>query len=112
MRFATLTAAALIVLVATQGRLRWIYLAGLVLLIAVQSVITHAMIQPDDLARLDPVNKTFFVLFAAWIFGAAAAQLFARGSSQGGGALTRLIGYATILVWITGAAAGRWIAFA
>lgn len=110
--FHLLTAAALIVLVATQGRLRWIYLAGLLAMIAVQSFITHAMIQPDDLARLDPVNKTFFVLFAVWIFGAAALQLFARGADRDSGPLARLIGYATILVWITGAAAGRWIAFA
>lgn len=110
--FHLLTAAALIVLVAARGRLRWIYLAGLLALIAVQSFITHAMIQPDDLARLDPVNKTFFVLFSLWIFGAAAAQLFAPAAGRAGGPLARLIGYATILVWVAGAAAGRWIAFA
>lgn len=110
--FHVLTAAALIVLAAARGRLRWIYLAGLVLMIAVQSFITHAMIQPDDLAKLDPVNKIFFVLFSLWIFGAAAVQLFARGTDRDSGPLARLIGYATILVWIAGAAAGRWIAFA
>jgi uncharacterized protein DUF6644 len=110
--FHMLTAAALIVLVATRGRLRWIYLAGLTLMIAVQEYITHAMIQPDDLAKLDPVNKTFFGLFSVWIFGAALIQLFAAGRGREGGPLTKIIGYATILVWITGAAAGRWIAFA
>ena len=110
--FHLLTAAALVVLVAARGRLRWIYLAGLLGLIAVQQVITHAMIQPDDLNRLDPVNKAFFVLFSLWIAGAAAAQLFATGGERQDGALRRLIGYATILVWVTGAAAGRWIAFA
>jgi len=109
--FHLLTAAALIVLVAARGRLRWIYLAGLLALIAVQQFITHAMIQPDDLGRLDPVNKAFFVLFTLWIAGSAAAQLFA-GRGADGGAMRRLIGYATILVWVTGAAAGRWIAFA
>ncbi|MFC3069087.1 DUF6644 family protein [Phenylobacterium soli] len=111
--FHVLTAAALLVLAVTRGRLRWIYLAGLLALIAVQSFITHAMIQPDDLARLDPVNKTFFVLFSVWIFGAAAVQLFARrADGDTAGPLAKAIGYATILVWITGAAAGRWIAFA
>ena len=110
--FHVLTAAALLVLIATQGRQRWIYLAGLLLLIAVQSFITHGLIQPDDLARLDPVNKAFFGLFAAWIFGAAAIQLFAPVAGRDSTPVARLIGYVTILVWVTAAAAGRWIAFA
>lgn len=109
--FHLLTAAALIVLIAVQGRLRWIYLGGLALLIAVQEVITHAMVQPDDLARLDPINKAFFGLFSLWIAGAALVQLFTP-RNEAAGALRKLIGYATILVWVTGAAAGRWIAFA
>lgn len=110
--FHVLTAAALIVAIALTGRLRWIYLAGLVLLIAVQQFLTHVTIQPDDLAKLDPVNKTFFVLYSAWIFGAAAVQLFAKGRGSEAGALAKLIAYATILIWVVGAAAGRWIAFA
>lgn len=109
--FHLLTAAALIVLIAVQGRLRWIYLGGLALLIAVQEVITHAMVEPDDLARLDPINKAFFGLFSLWIAGAALVQLFVP-RNEAAGALRKLIGYATILVWVTGAAAGRWIAFA
>jgi len=107
-----LTAAALIVLIATRARIRWIYLGGLVLLIAIQQVITHGMIQPDDIAKLDPVNKVFFWVFSVWIFGCAALQMFVTGRAQGEGAFAKLIGYATILVWVTGAAAGRWIAFA
>jgi hypothetical protein len=110
--FHVLTAAALIVLIALTGRLRWIYLAGLVVLIAAHQYLTHATIQPDDLAKLDPVNKTFFVLYSVWIFGAAAVQLFAKGRGAEAGPLAKLIAYATILVWVVGAAAGRWIAFA
>jgi hypothetical protein len=110
--FHVLTAVALVVLAATRGRLRWIYLAGLLVLIAVQSYITHVMIQPDDLAKLDPVNKTFFALFAVWILGAAAIRLVGFSRAKGAGLLAQAIGYATILVWVTGAAAGRWIAFA
>jgi hypothetical protein len=110
--FHVLTAAALVVLIALTGRLRWIYLAGLLVLIAVQQYLTHATIQPDDLAKLDPVNKTFFVLYSVWIFGAAAVQLFAKGRGRETGPLAKLIAYATILVWVVGAAAGRWIAFA
>jgi hypothetical protein len=110
--FHVLTAAALIVAIATRARVRWIYLGGLVLLIAIQQFITHGMIQPDDIAKLDPVNKVFFWVFSAWIFGCAALQLFVTGRAQGAGTFAKLIGYATILVWVTAAAAGRWIAFA
>ncbi|MDB5494152.1 MAG: hypothetical protein JWP86_1489, partial [Phenylobacterium sp.] len=74
--FHVLSAAALIVLIATPGRLRWIYLGGLILLIAIQQFITHGMIQADDIARLDPVNKAFAWIFAAWIFGCALLQIF------------------------------------
>ena len=107
-----ITAAALVVLIATQGRLRWIYLVGLLALIGVQEGITHLMYQPDDIAHLDPVNKVFTWLFSLWIVGLGLVQLFRAGQGREGGPLTKLIGYATILVWITGAAAGRWIAFA
>jgi len=110
--FHVLSAAALIVLIALTGRLRWIYLAGLIVLIAVQQLLTHVGVQPDDLAKLDPVNKTFFVLYTLWIFGAAAIQLFVRERAAEAGAVAKLIAYATILVWVVGAAAGRWIAFA
>lgn len=110
--FHVLSAAALIVLIASQGRLRWIYLGGLILLIAIQQFITHGLIQPDDIAKLDPVNKTFAWIFAVWIFGLAAVQLFVTSRDRHEGVLAKLIGYATILVWVTGAAAGRWIAFA
>lgn len=107
-----LTAAGLIVLIATRGRLRWSYLAGLLLIFAAQQWITHVTYQPDDLDHLDPVNKVFTWLYAIWISGAGLVQLYAAGRGREGGPLTRLIGYATILVWVTGAAAGRWIAFA
>jgi hypothetical protein len=110
--FHVLSAAALIVLIALTGRLRWIYLAGLVGLIAVQQFLTHVGVQPDDLAKLDPLNKTFFVLYSLWIFGAAAVQLFLKQRVAEAGAVAKLIAYATILVWVLGAAAGRWIAFA
>jgi hypothetical protein len=110
--FHLLTAAALIVTIALTGRLRWIYLAGLVALIAVQQVMTHVGVQPDDLAKLDPINKTFFGLYSLWIFGAAALQLFTKGRGAEAGPVAKLIAYATILVWVIGAAAGRWIAFA
>lgn len=110
--FHIITAAALLVLFVTQGRLRLVYLAVLGALIVTQFVGTHILIKPDDYAHLTPVNKVFAGVFTAWIVGCALVQLFRTGRGAEGGPLTKIIGYATILVWIMGAAAGRWIAFA
>jgi hypothetical protein len=110
--FHVITAGALIALFATRGRLRWIYLVVLLAMIVAQWVATHIVIKPDDYAALTPVNIGFAWTFATWIVGCALAQLFAARGGEPGGPLTRLIGYVTILVWVTGAAAGRWIAFA
>lgn len=110
--FHVIFAGALVVLFATRGPIRWIYLVGLLALVVAQWVGTHIVIKPDDYERLDPVNMTFGWIFAAWIIGAALVQLFVAGRAPDGGRLTRLIGYVTILVWVAGAAAGRWIAFA
>ena len=110
--FHLLTAAALIVLFVLPGRIKWIYLGGLVLLVIAQTVGSHIVVHQDDFARLDPTNKTFAVLFALWIFGFAGYQLVGDKTGLETRPLTKLIGYLTILVWIVAAAAGRWIAFA
>jgi len=110
--FHLITAAALLVLFVTPGRTRWVYLGVLTALIVAQFVGTHIVVKPDDFARLTPVNKAFAGLFTTWIVGCALFQLFRAGRGEAGGPLTKLVGYATILVWIMGAAAGRWIAFA
>lgn len=107
-----ITAAALVVLFVTRGRLRWTYLGVLIAMIIAQFVNTHILIKPDDYDHLNPVNKIWTALFTAWIFGVALFQLFRAGRDEAGGPLTKFIAYATILVWIMGAAAGRWIAFA
>jgi len=107
-----LTAAALVVLFVTRGLTRIVYAAGLAALVAIQFVTTHVVIKPDDFTRLDPANKVFFAVFAAWILGAAAVQLVSAGRGQNGGPFTKAMAYAAILVWVTTAAAGRWIAFA
>jgi hypothetical protein len=106
-----ITAAALVVLIAARGRLRWIYLIGLVALIAVQQGITHGVYQGDDIAHLDPVNKVFTWLYAIWIVGAGLVRLLLTRREERQGAYVQLIAWSGILVWMTGAAAGRWIAF-
>jgi hypothetical protein len=109
--FHVLTATALIVLFVTPGRVRWIFLAGLLLLLAAQTVGTHFVVKQDDFVRLDPTNKAFAAAFAVWILGFAAYQLFGVKGGPESRPLTRAIGYTSILVWIVAAAAGRWIPF-
>jgi len=110
--FHIISAAALIVLVAVKGRARLVYLGVLIPMVVLQFLWTHLLVKPHDYARLNPVNITFAWLFSAWIVGTALVQLFRAGRGTEGGPLTKIIGYAAILVWVTAAAAGRWIAFA
>jgi len=105
-----ITAAALILVPVTRGRVRWTYMAGMVVLIVAQFVHTHFVIKADDYAHLNPVNKAYTVAYAVWIVGTALTTLF-RGDGEEGGPLTKLVAYSTMLVWVLGAAAGRWIAF-
>jgi hypothetical protein len=108
-----LTAAALIVLFVTPGRARWVYLAGLLAILLSMYVTTHVIIPTDDLKRADPANVALAWIAAAWIFGMAGWRLFnSRGEVMGDAIFAKAVGYATILIWVTGAAAGRWIAFA
>ena len=105
-----ITAAALILLPVTKGRVRWSYVAALSVLIVAQFVHTHIVIKPDDSDHLNPVNKTYTALYVALIVGTALTTLF-RGRGDAGGPLAKLVAYSAMLVWVLGAAAGRWIAF-
>jgi hypothetical protein len=105
-----ITAVALILVPVTRGRLRLGYLAGLAALIVAQFVHTHFVLKPDDYAHLDPVNKVYTWLYMVWLLGTGLITLF-RGKGEEGGPLTKLMAYSTMLVWVLGAAAGRWIAF-
>jgi hypothetical protein len=107
-----IAAGALIVAYVTRGLTRIIYLAGLTILVVVHQVATHVVIKPEEFERLDPANKTFAWIFVAWIVGAAAVQVISQGRGQEGGPFLRALAYAAILVWVTTAAAGRWLAFA
>jgi hypothetical protein len=109
----TIIAAALIVLFVTKGLTRIVYLVGLLGLMATQLAIHQVIFKPDDYAHLDPANKIMILVYLAWILAAAAVQIVSSGRSQSGaGAATKALAYAAILVWVTTAAAGRWIAFA
>lgn len=106
-------AGALLVLFVTRGLTRIIYLAGLVALMVTQAALHHVIYKPDDYAHLDPANKIMILVYLALILAAAGLQIVSSGrGSQGAGPAVKALAYASILVWVTTAAAGRWIAFA
>ena len=107
-----ISAAALIVLFATRGLTRIIYLGVMLVMIAAQQVLTHVVYKYDDYAHLDPVNKGFAWGFVAVILGFGIIQAVASGRSQSAGPFVKLMAFAAILVWVMTAAAGRWLAFA
>ena len=102
-------ASGLLLAVALSGRTRWVYLIGLMAMVVAQQVVTHAFIGPDDFAALDPVNTAFTCVEAAWILAFLARLVAVR--KQGTGRASRLVGSVTLLIWVTVAVAGRWIAF-
>lgn len=105
-------AGALVVFVATRGKARWVYTIGLALILIAQQIITHVMItDPYDIERLDPANIWFTRAEGLWVILFAAYQIFGAKAPDSP-RLTRLVGYSTLLVWVTVAAAGRWIAYA
>lgn len=111
--FHIITAASLIVLFVLRGRLRWIYVGGVAVIALMFWSATHVFIPTDDLKHTDPVNVGLAWLLAVWIVGCALTQLYLNRKAEPlNGLLPKLVGYAVILVWICGAAAGRWIAFA
>ena len=106
-------AAALLVLFVTRGLTRIIYLAALLALMATQVAIHHVIYKPDDYAHLDPANKIMILVYLALILAAAGVQIVSSGrGAQGAGPAAKALAYVAILVWVTTAAAGRWIAFA
>jgi hypothetical protein len=108
-----ITAAALLVLFVTRGLTRIVYLVGLVILTATHVAIHHLIYKPDDYAHLDPANKIMILVYLALILAAAGVQIVSSGRGpQGAGPATKAFAYLSILVWVTTAAAGRWIAFA
>jgi len=105
-------AAGLIVAYVTRGLTRIVYFSGAVLMIVGQQIMTHIVFKADDYASLDPTNIAFAWGFVAWILGAATLHAVASGRGPHGGAFIKTMAFASILVWVMTAAAGRWLAFA
>src|SRR5690606_6705415 len=107
--FHVLTAAGLIVALAVKGRMRLIYLAGTGLIAAVQFAVTHFVIGLEDLERADPFNIGFAWVLSLWLLGWAVFGATQRGTATTS-APVRAAAYVGILIWVSAAAAGRWIA--
>ena len=106
-----LSATVLIVFLLTQGRLRWVFVGVVVVLLAAQLLVAHGV--PEfDLTKLDPINVGFAWAIGVWTLSVALFHMFVIDRVNGPSPVTKLVGYVSILVWVTAAAAGRWIAFA
>ncbi len=107
-----LTAATLVVLAAVGGRARWVFASGVLVIVGAMYLATHVFIAPDDLAHADAANVLLSCLLGVWVVGFALHRGARSVRRAQGGGLTQAVGYGCILVWVTAAAAGRWIAFA
>lgn len=111
--FHVILAGSLIAFMALQGKMRWIYASVLLLIVVAWQIVTHVVVTPGEtteaIAAFDMANKTFMWLSAIWVFGFATANILGKSAPKDSNALSRLIGYATILVWVTVGAGGRWI---
>ena len=110
--FHILTATILVLLFVMRGTARWVFGAGVAVILAAFYLATHVIIPADDLAKSDPANLTIAWILFAWIFGNIVFNLLRGWSDQADAKLSKVVGYAVILVWVTAGAAGRWIAFA
>ena len=115
-----ITAGGFIVAAATKGKLRWTFLGVLAVGMAIYQIVTHTAVNP--MMDGGPFSKPLFLainmwagrLAALWVFGVGAYQIWQTrtGDREAAGALAQITAYASILIWITVAMGGRWIAFA
>ena len=80
----------------------------------VWQVYTHTLVHeadPDTPAMLAYIaaNRTFMWLSALTIGGCAVINILGATAPKDSTGLARLVGYTTILVWVTVGAGGRWI---
>ncbi|MCX8498830.1 MAG: hypothetical protein ORN25_05640, partial [Caulobacteraceae bacterium] len=95
-----------------QGRARWIYGAGCLAILAAMSVATNLVFKPEDMASIDMANLVLSGLWFLWVLAFATVRGRAIIEAGGPSSFAQTIAYSQILVWVTAAAGGRWIAFA
>jgi hypothetical protein len=107
--FHVMFACVLISLFAFHGAMRWVMLAGVVILVAGLQIATHGVVGDPYTEAWSTVNKVFMWIAGVFVFGMAALHVLGRGARPDTTALSRLVGYAAILIWVTVGAGGRWI---
>jgi hypothetical protein len=111
--FHLICAGGLIVFFATAGRQRWVMAGVSLLILAAWQLVTHVFVTQGttdaQMAAYMGANKVFMVISAAWVLAAMLLNIFGRDGRTDSTAMAKLIGYATILVWVTVGAGGRWI---
>ena len=102
----------LILCVALQGKMRWVYLVGLAVLIIAWQVSTHFVPDWTEAKNHDKymlVNRAFMYATGIWVFGLSVLNIFGRAAVPGSTSFARMTAYVTIIVWVTVGAGGRWI---
>jgi hypothetical protein len=102
-------AAALIAVVVLRGRARWLFLAALAALVLALQIATHVVVTDPFSTAYMTVNKVWMWFTGLFLLAAIAADAWrARRDSP---RLARLVGYASLLAWVTVGAGGRWIGY-
>ncbi|CAN5234401.1 hypothetical protein BH11PSE2_BH11PSE2_21770 [soil metagenome] len=108
-----LAASSLISFAALKGKARWIMTGGLAIIVGAWQYVTHVTTTlgttAEQAAAYDKANFWFIVATAVWLLGAMLLNVTGRIGPKDSNALARLVGYATILVWVTVGVGGRWI---
>ena len=103
-------AGSLVAVAATAGRLRWAFLMVLGVLVLGLQVLTHAVFTDPFSEVYMRVNRIWMWITGLFILMVVSANVLGVGAAGESGRLARLVGYATILIWVTVGAGGRWIA--
>lgn len=106
------TAGALIAAFVLRGRMRWIFVAGIAVMLVVMFLTTHVFIKADDYAHADPANVLLSWITGLWILGFLGGRMFTTSREGGPTIPVQALAVLTIVIWVTAAAGGRWIAFA
>jgi hypothetical protein len=107
--FHVLFAAVLLVGFALAGRMRWMTLALVIVIALVLQVLTHVIYKDPFTDIYSNINKIYMLVMTIFLVGVMVWNILARRPTENSTSLDRLIGYCSILAWVTVGAGGRWI---
>ena len=104
-----MTAATLLGLAGLKGHGRWLFLTLAAAAVIALQVVTHWLVT-------DPFSERFMTVNKVWMWACGLGLLAFLGArvlwpGQDPTRVSRLVGYATILAWVTVGAGGRWIGY-